>query len=76
MNIDIDKIAESILKSIIVGILGFGVNYLKGIGVELTELRYEIRALGENQRSVNKELMTKISSHESRLKKIEKKIDR
>lgn len=74
MNIDVDKIAESVLKAVAISILGFGVNYLRSIGVDIGELKYEIRALGENQNSVNRELMFKMTSHESRIKMIEKKI--
>jgi len=79
LNINGEKLMEAILKALVVGVMGFGVSYLRGIGQDtnrlnltLMQLKYEIRALSENQNSVNKEIMLKLSSHEHRIDGLEK----
>ena len=78
--LDGNKFFESLLKTAIVGVMAFGVTYLRGIGQETTklninllQLKYEIRSLGDNQNTVNRELMSKLNSHEFRLSVIERK---
>lgn len=80
MKIDGEKLAETLLKTAIVGIMTFGVTYLRGIGqdtaklnLNLIQLKYEIRSLSENQNSVNKEIMLKLEGHETRIEAMERK---
>lgn len=78
-----DRFIEKLLQTAAIGILTFGVSYLRNIGLEtaqlnisLVQLKYEIRSLSDNQHNVNKALMEKLDSHEHRLQNIERKARR